>query len=94
LLQNKIIYILNLNFDVSQLKHSGFKVENNTWYDIALLARITDNDKLDRGRMELATLALNYLNHRDKKNYIETLKQRFKVRSKDKLFLCPSLVDD
>ncbi len=44
--------------------------------------------------MELATLALNYLNHRDKKNYIETLKQRFKVRSKDKLFLCPSLVDD
>lgn len=40
---NKTVYLFNLNFDVSQLKHAGFNVEANTWYDIALLARVCEN---------------------------------------------------
>jgi len=55
LLQDKKIYLFNLNFDISQLKHAGLKVESNRWYDIALLARLTDNDKLDKEVMHLST---------------------------------------
>ena len=94
LLQNKNIYLFNLNFDVSQLKHAGFKVDSNKWYDIALLARITDNDKLDKEVMNLSTLGLNYLGYSDKKNYIEVLKKKYKVRSKTKLFMTPTLEHD
>ena len=61
LLIGKSIYLFNLNFDVSQLLHAGFKVHENNWLDIALLARITYDDKVDKGKMSLGSLALNYL---------------------------------
>lgn len=54
-LTGKRIYLFNLNFDTSQLKHAGFNIDSNTWYDIALLARITWNDRVDKGRMSLAS---------------------------------------
>lgn len=48
----------------------------NSWFDIALLARITYNDKVDKGRMSLGSLALNYLGIREKQAYIEKLKSK------------------
>lgn len=58
-LVGKRIYVFNLNFDTSQLAHAGFKVIENTWLDVALLARITYNDKVDKGQMSLGSLVLN-----------------------------------
>lgn len=95
-LVNKDIYLFNLNFDLSQLAHNGFKISENKWYDIALLARISWNHKVDKGRMSLESLALNYLNSTNKRDYIEELKATFridgkKVRSKDKLYSAKGL---
>jgi hypothetical protein len=38
-----VVYLFNLNFDASQLKHAGFNTDANKWYDIALLARLPYN---------------------------------------------------
>jgi len=86
LLVNKTIYVYNLNFDASQLKHAGFLVEKNTWYDVAVLARLTYNDRVERSRLSLDAVARNYLKISSKKDYIEELKKIFKVRNKKDIY--------
>src|SRR5436305_10986796 len=44
--------------------------------------------------MSLDILALNYLNSKDKRNYIEELKSLFKVRNKHKLYSVKGLPDN
>jgi len=91
----KTIYLYNLNFDASQLKHAGFRVEENKWFDIALLARLCENRLMDKYvgfPFSFNNLARNILGYSTKEELIEELQKKLKVKSKDKLFSVSGLV--
>ena len=84
-LVRKNLYVFNLNMEASQLKHAGFQVDHNTFYDISLLARMCLNNRIGEykeggGKFDLGTLARNLLKDTDKEDLIDELMKEFKIR--------------
>lgn len=77
------MYCFNINFDTSQLKHNGFKVEKNKWYDVSVLARMCANERMKDGEgFGLAEIALRLLGIRSKGDVIRDLCQEYKVKGR------------
>lgn len=71
--------------EASQLKHAGFKVEKNSWYDISLLARMCLNHQIGEykeggGKFDLGSLSLNLLKDFGKQHLVEELMEEYKIR--------------
>jgi len=85
--RDKVVYLFNLNFYASQLKHAGFHTDANKWYDVALLARLCENRLMDKlNDFSLGNLTLNLLGYKTKEDLLDELMVKFKVRSLDALF--------
>lgn len=84
--------------DASQLQHAGIKVQEKTWYDTSLLARLCANELIGdeedgkRFYFSLSNLASHFLKNSFKDDLIEKLMNKYHVKTLTQLYSLPSLV--
>jgi len=76
-LTEKNLIAFNAPFEQTQLARSGYRVWENNWIDVSLMARVYDNRLAEERVFSLADLEEKLLGTKTKKEYLAQLKAKY-----------------